>query len=94
VVQVEKSRAPGAKAPTYLPAFAARLKSCPFATKPNCTTTPGSIGAAMARKDEREAGIMSLLDALKKGLGFVLLSMGVSRPAPKPKAETPPAPKG
>ena len=39
VVQVEKSRAPGAKAPTYLPAFAARLKSCPFATRPNCTTT-------------------------------------------------------
>jgi hypothetical protein len=33
---------------------------------------------------------MSLVDALKKGLGFVLLSMGVSRPTPKPKPETKP----
>jgi len=30
------------------------------------------------------------MDALKKGFGFVLLSMGVSRPAPKPKPETKP----
>ncbi|MGD0345127.1 MAG: hypothetical protein ABSA85_00135 [Terracidiphilus sp.] len=36
---------------------------------------------------------MSLLDTLKKGFGFVLLSMGVSRPAPKPKTEAKPAPK-
>jgi hypothetical protein len=36
---------------------------------------------------------MSLLDALKKGFGFVLLSMGVSRPTPKPKPQTKPAPK-
>jgi hypothetical protein len=36
---------------------------------------------------------MSFFDVLKKGLGFVLLSMGVSRPAPKPKPETKPAPK-
>lgn len=36
---------------------------------------------------------MSFLDTLKKGFGFVLLSMGVSRPAPKPKPETKPAPK-
>jgi hypothetical protein len=28
---------------------------------------------------------MSLLDTLRKGFGYVLLSMGVSRPAPKPK---------
>ncbi len=33
---------------------------------------------------------MSFLNTLKKGLGFVLLSMGVSRPAPKPKPETKP----
>jgi hypothetical protein len=36
---------------------------------------------------------MSFLDTLKKGFGFVLLSMGVSRPAPKPRPETKPAPK-
>jgi hypothetical protein len=36
---------------------------------------------------------MSFLDTLKKGLGFVLLSMGVSRPAPKPRPEAKPAPK-
>jgi hypothetical protein len=36
---------------------------------------------------------MSFFDTLKKGFGFVLLSMGVSRPAPKPKIETKPAPK-
>jgi hypothetical protein len=36
---------------------------------------------------------MSFFDVLKKGFGFVLLSMGVSRPAPKPKPETKPAPK-
>lgn len=36
---------------------------------------------------------MSFLDTLKKGLGFVLLSMGVSRPPPKPKPETKPVPK-
>jgi len=33
------------------------------------------------------------MDTLKKGFGFVLLSFGVSRPAPKPKPETKPAPK-
>jgi hypothetical protein len=33
------------------------------------------------------------MDTLKKGFGFVLLSMGVSRPAPKPKPETKPGPK-
>ncbi len=31
---------------------------------------------------------MSVLDHLKKGFGYVLLSMGVSRPKPKP-AEKP-----
>jgi len=36
---------------------------------------------------------MSFFDALKKGFGFVLLSMGVSRPTPKPKPETKPAAK-
>lgn len=34
---------------------------------------------------------MSVLDLLRKGFGFLLLSMGVSRPAPKPGAK--PAPK-
>ena len=36
---------------------------------------------------------MKVLDLLRKGFGYVLLSMGVSRPAPKPKAEPKPAPK-
>ncbi len=36
---------------------------------------------------------MRILELLKKGFGFVLLSMGVSRPAPKPKPVTKPAPK-
>ncbi len=36
---------------------------------------------------------MGILDLLKKGFGFVLLSMGVSRPAPRPKPETKPTPK-
>ena len=30
---------------------------------------------------------MSVLDLLRKGFGYVLLSMGVSRPAPKPKPQ-------
>jgi len=36
---------------------------------------------------------MSFIDTLKKGFGFVLLSMGVSRPTPKPKPAARPAPK-
>ena len=32
---------------------------------------------------------MSVLDSLRKGFGFLLMSFGVSRPPPKPK----PAPK-
>jgi len=36
---------------------------------------------------------MSFFDALKKGFGYVLLSMGVSRPTAKPKPETKPAQK-
>jgi hypothetical protein len=36
---------------------------------------------------------MSLVDWLRKGFGYVLLSMGVSRPAPKPKPAAKPAPK-
>ena len=36
---------------------------------------------------------MGFLATLKKGFGFVLLSMGVSRPTPKPKPETKPAAK-
>jgi hypothetical protein len=28
---------------------------------------------------------MGVLDVLRKGFGYVLLSMGVSRPQPKPK---------
>jgi hypothetical protein len=34
---------------------------------------------------------MSVLDQLKKGFGYVLLSMGMSRPKPKPTGK--PAPK-
>jgi hypothetical protein len=33
---------------------------------------------------------MSLVDWLRKGFGYVLLSMGVSRPAPKPKPASKP----
>jgi hypothetical protein len=36
---------------------------------------------------------MNAMDLLRKGFGFVLLSMGVSRPAPKPKPESKPEPK-
>jgi len=35
---------------------------------------------------------MSLIDWLRKGFGYVLLSMGVSRPAPKTKVESKPGP--
>jgi hypothetical protein len=31
---------------------------------------------------------MKFLDWLRKGFGYVLLSMGVSRPAPKPKTQS------
>lgn len=30
---------------------------------------------------------MNIMDLLRKGFGYVLLSMGVSRPAPKQKPE-------
>jgi hypothetical protein len=36
---------------------------------------------------------MNVLELLRKGFGYVLLSMGVSRPAPKPKPEPKPEPK-
>ena len=36
---------------------------------------------------------MSVLDALRKGFGFFLMSMGISSPAKKPPAESKPAPK-
>jgi hypothetical protein len=36
---------------------------------------------------------MGILDLLRKGFGYVLLSMGVSRPTPKPKPEEKPEPK-
>jgi hypothetical protein len=35
---------------------------------------------------------MSFIDLLRKGFGYVLLSMGVSRPTPKPKPDSKPAP--
>jgi hypothetical protein len=35
---------------------------------------------------------MSLLDTVRKALGYVLLSMGVSRPAPKPGPASVPKP--
>jgi len=31
---------------------------------------------------------MKLLELLRKGFGYVLLSMGVSRPAPKPRPQS------
>jgi hypothetical protein len=37
---------------------------------------------------------MKLLELLRKGFGFVLLSMGVSRPAPKPRPAVGPAQAG
>ena len=36
---------------------------------------------------------MNVIDLLKKGFGYVLLSMGVSRPTPKLKPTAKPAPK-
>jgi len=36
---------------------------------------------------------MRLIDWLRKAFGYVLLSMGVSRPTPKPKPQAKPAPK-
>jgi hypothetical protein len=36
---------------------------------------------------------MKLLDTLRKGFGYVLMSMGVSSPVIKPKADEKPAPK-
>jgi hypothetical protein len=36
---------------------------------------------------------MSLLDSLRKGFSFLLLSMGISSPAKKPRPVTKPAPK-
>jgi hypothetical protein len=36
---------------------------------------------------------MSLSDFIRKGFGYVLLSMGVSRPAPRPKPASKPEPK-
>ena len=36
---------------------------------------------------------MSMIDALRKGFGFLLMSMGVSSPAKKPKPVPKPAPK-
>ena len=45
--------------------------------------------AAVSRP--KGSAAMSVLDLLRKGFGFLLLSMGVSRPAPKPG--TKPAPK-
>jgi len=35
---------------------------------------------------------MSVLDSLRKGLGFLMMSMGVSRPAKKAKPAPKPAP--
>ncbi|MGO9337661.1 MAG: hypothetical protein ACLPY1_09155 [Terracidiphilus sp.] len=35
---------------------------------------------------------MSVLDSLRKGFGFLLMSFGVSRPAPKAKPAPKPAP--
>jgi hypothetical protein len=36
---------------------------------------------------------MSVLDSLRKGFSFLLLSIGVSSPAKKPKPASKPAPK-
>jgi hypothetical protein len=36
---------------------------------------------------------MGVLDSLRKGFGFLLLSMGVSSPAKKPRPARKPAPK-
>ena len=47
----------------------------------------------MLRLRRKGSEVVGLMDTLKKGFGFVLLSMGVSRPAPKPKPETKPGPK-
>jgi hypothetical protein len=36
---------------------------------------------------------MSVFDSLRKGFGFLLLSMGISSPAKKPRPTPKPAPK-
>jgi hypothetical protein len=48
---------------------------------------------AMPHAEEKESATMSVMDLLRTGFGYLLLSMGVSRPKPKPKPETKPAPK-
>jgi hypothetical protein len=40
-----------------------------------------------------ENGLMSVLDSLRKGLGFLMMSMGVSSPAKKAKPAPKPVPK-
>jgi hypothetical protein len=36
-------------------------------------------------RSEEGSLAMKLMEVLRKGFGYVLLSMGVSRPAPKPR---------
>jgi hypothetical protein len=45
------------------------------------------LGGAFARKET-----MSVLDSLRKGFGFLLMSFGVSRPAAKPAPKPVPKP--
>jgi hypothetical protein len=50
--------------------------------------------AAIKRAKECEGDeTMSMMDALRKGFGFLLLSLGVSRPAIKPRPAPKPAPR-
>jgi len=48
--------------------------------------------SAILRHPERSAA-MSIVDALRKGFGFFLMSMGVSSPTKKPPPAQKPAPK-
>jgi hypothetical protein len=52
-----------------------------------------AIEAEAAAKSRKGSATMSVLDLLKKGFGYFLLSMGVSRPIPKPKPAQKPAAK-
>jgi hypothetical protein len=43
-------------------------------------------------KERKESETMSVLDSLRKGFSFLLLSFGVSSPEKKPKPASKPAP--
>jgi hypothetical protein len=53
----------------------------------------GPVDGVPTGENQEGRWTMSLLDTMRKGLGFLLLSMGVSSPAKKPRPGAKPAPK-